>query len=347
MKSIKTFISDIKVRSAQRSVRGMLKLLELKVLGSKASTRSYFPPSHVLLELITKCNLRCQWCRLSEKEYREENSLQIDITNVLQLLPELHGIKVLMLYGLGEPLLYPDLERVIREAKRYIPCVCFTTNGTLLTEKRSKSLAEAGLSRIHVSIDSLDRDLVKRVTGGADIDMIIKNIETFSKTTDLPVHLWAVVCNENIDCLHEIISLKKRIPSFNFMHFQLANGATLLNKHGYTSDIPSHQMKEFKHMTRRLCDENNIATDIGLLPDDPIPDPRFGICSAPWTGTVMINVNGFLTPCCVLRSYKMANVFEIGLKEAWNHKNMRDFRKNILNGKYNQDCYNWCRYKSV
>ena len=346
LKKICDRISDIQVRAEDRNFQSILKMAELKFLGSKSSTIAPFPPSHVLLEIITRCNLRCQWCRLSEKEYRDKHGAKMELDDILRLLPQFAGVKVLMLYGLGEPLLHDDLETIIAEAKKYVPCVCFTTNGTLLTEKRTRSLAEAGLSRIHVSLDSLDHDFFKKVTGGAEIDKIINNLEYFSRKTGIEIRIWSVVCRENVEYLHELVSLKKKIPTFNFFHLQMASGTELLDKHDYSSVIPADQMKAFKDRIKSLCKDYNVITDVGLLPDIPPTAPRTGICSAPWTGTVMINVNGFVTPCCVLRSHNMANVHEVGFKSAWNHRNLKSFRKNILQGRYISDCFNWCGYVS-
>lgn len=340
-------IADFKIRAEDRKLGGMLKMAELKFRTEKSSTFAPFPPSHVLLEIITKCNLRCQWCLQSEKEYMEKLNAKMALEDILKLLPQLSGVKVLMLYGLGEPLLHKELEIIIGEARKYVPCVCFTTNGTLLSEKRSKSLASAGLSRIHVSLDSLNHDFVKKVTGGADIDKILNNLEIFSRTTNIPVRIWSVVCRENIEYLHELVALKKRAPSLEFFHLQMATGSELLDKHNYSATIDSEQMKAFKKKVKSHCKENGILTDVGLLPDRPAPVPLRGICSAPWTGTMMINVNGFITPCCILRTNQLANVFEIGFKKAMNHQNFRAFRKNILAGKYIPDCKNWCGYEST
>ncbi len=340
-------IADFRVRAEDRTWRAMVKMAEMRLLGARSSTSAPFPPSHVLLEIITKCNFRCQWCRLSEKEYREAHEAKMPLEAILKILPQFAGVKVLMLYGLGEPLLHDGLEEIVREARKYVPCVCFTTNGTLMTEQRARSLARAGLSRIHLSLDSLDAGFFKKVTGGGDLDHVLNNVETFSRSTGLPVRIWAVVCRENVEQLPTLVSLKERIPTFDFLHFQMASGSDLLDKHNYSSSIPAAEMAAFKARIKRMCADRDITTDVGLLPEHPLVFPRTGICTAPWTGTVMINVKGWLTPCCILRSNEMANVFEVGFREAWNGAAMKGFRSNILAGRYIPDCYKWCGYKSV
>ena len=99
-----------------------------------------------------------------------------------------------------------------------------------------------------------------------------------------------------------------------------------------------------KQQIGELCRTHDITTDVGLLPDKPFDRPRQGICPAPWTGTVLVNVHGYLTPCCVLRDTNLENVLEVGFKAAWNGATMREFRRNILRGQYCQDCCNWCGY---
>jgi MoaA/NifB/PqqE/SkfB family radical SAM enzyme len=334
---------DLRIRAAERSPKAIFKRASLKLLQSWSSTRAPYPPSHIQLELTTRCNLRCIWCSLSDPEYRKEHTGDMPLPEVLRLLPQLKGSKVLLLYGLGEPLVYKGLEEVIAEARKHVPCVCFTTNGVLLTKERSQSLAEAGLSRIHLSLNSLDAEFVKKVNG-SDLNAILDNIGTFSRTTDLPVRIWAVVCRENIEQLHRLVELKDRIPTLEYLHFQLATGAKLLDKHNISSVILAEQMTRFKQQLRELCRARDIATDVRLLPDKPLVSPRQDICPAPWTGTVYINVQGYLTPCCILRGTNLENVFEVGFRAAWNGGRMQDFRGEILKGEYLPGCCNWCGY---
>lgn len=340
---IKRFIKTLAVRARHRSLGGIKKRLELNLLGSHSSTRAPNPPSHVMIEITTRCNLSCTYCSLNDKSYRKAHTGDLALDDVLKILPSTKGVKVLVLYGLGEPLLYKEMEVIIKEARKYVPFVSFTSNGLLLDDERSRSLKEAGLSWIQISLDSLDPEYHRRIRGG-DVNKILKNLEAFSKITDLPVHLWSVVTAENIDDLTELPELKSRIPTLELLHFQLLQGDHLLEKHNLDSCIPVEKMKVFKENIQRQSEELGIETDVNTLPDEQPQGYTKGVCPAPWTWTTYINREGFVAPCCVLREVSLDNVLELGLKKTWNGPKIQQFRQELLDGNYMPTCQNSCGY---
>jgi uncharacterized Fe-S cluster-containing radical SAM superfamily enzyme len=89
------------------------------------------------------------------------------------LEPALPGAESLVLNGIGEPLLHPQLEDFIRTAKRLMPegsWVGFQSNGLLLDEARAESLVAAGLDRICLSLDSLSPDVFRAIREGGEVD---------------------------------------------------------------------------------------------------------------------------------------------------------------------------------
>ncbi|MEE4240350.1 MAG: radical SAM protein, partial [Desulfopila sp.] len=74
-------------------------------------------PEKIYLELTTRCNLRCRMCVKYAAGSRiiEEDLPSAALANLGSCLDQ---IKTLILNGIGEPLLYPDLENVIRFARR-------------------------------------------------------------------------------------------------------------------------------------------------------------------------------------------------------------------------------------
>ncbi len=72
--------------------------------------------------------------------------------------PQTHEI---ILNGIGEPLLHPDLDRMLRLAKRYMPKKSrrgFQSNGLLITEERAEQLIDAGLNLICFSVDTVENE---------------------------------------------------------------------------------------------------------------------------------------------------------------------------------------------
>jgi uncharacterized Fe-S cluster-containing radical SAM superfamily enzyme len=73
-----------------------------------------------------------------------------DINLFVKIRPALSEVQTLILSGIGEPLLYPHLERLISEARKSMPVegiIAFQTNGMLLNSKRAGELRDAGLNR--------------------------------------------------------------------------------------------------------------------------------------------------------------------------------------------------------
>src|SRR5262245_13884498 len=168
-------------------------------------------PPQVMLQITGRSSLRCHHCALEDRGPGRRPFDELDPQWVLEFLPRLIGVRTLMLYGRGEPLLYPDLELVIWNARKHIPSVCITTAAAQLTRVRSARLAVAGLSRLQVALDGLDPRYHRRVRGG-DLLATLAALECFSRTTGLPVSLSPVITEENIGGLHELLELKRRIP---------------------------------------------------------------------------------------------------------------------------------------
>ena len=331
------------VRVREQRLATLRKHIELRLLRTRASTSGPACPSRVMLEVTGRCNLDCSYCALNDREFRKSRSGEMKLNDALALVDQMDGVNVLMLYGLGEPLLYKGLETVIRAARRRIPTVCFTTNATLLSEERSLALAKAGLSRVQVSLDSLDPEYHKRVRGG-DVAKIVENVESFSRATRLPVHFWAVVTAENVERMSEILELKTRVPTLEHVHFQLLDGEHLRQKHNLEGRIPREVMVPFKRRVYDRCCELGITTDVDLLPDEPPAGYSRGICPAPWTGIAHVDYQGSINPCCVMPEVPLDSALALGFRAAWNGPQMRALRGEILKGNYLPSCQNSCGF---
>ena len=131
---------------------------------------------------------------------------------IKKIIDKISGhVNNLILYDGGEPLLYKKIFEVIEYAKKFIPVVSFSTNGTLLTKRTGARLPDAGLSSLTISLDGLSNEYNRRIRG-IYADKILKNVEVFSKDNSIPVCLTAVVTNDNIDSIQNVPLLKCRIP---------------------------------------------------------------------------------------------------------------------------------------
>ncbi len=115
-------------------------------------------PEKIYVELTTRCNLHCRMCvKYAAGSRIVEEDLPFAVFKNLK--SSLAQAKTLILNGIGEPLLHPDLERIIRFARAHMPSgasIGFQSNGFLLDEEMSLSLISTGLSTICLSLDNLE-----------------------------------------------------------------------------------------------------------------------------------------------------------------------------------------------
>src|SRR5215472_8593626 len=104
----------------------------------------------LMLHLLGKCNLTCRHCYMEGGPTREERLPADLVIRTIAECPRL-GIGALYLTG-GEPLLYGELEEVLKSAAPMHMQVTVCTNATLLTERHARWLSEAH-AHINISVD--------------------------------------------------------------------------------------------------------------------------------------------------------------------------------------------------
>jgi len=109
------------------------------------------------------------------------------------------GIKKVRLTG-GEPLVRKDVEQLVAKLAAIdgIDEVCMTTNGSLLADMAIK-LKRSGLSRVNISIDSLDADKFGLLTGGGDLRQAIAGVDAAKKAELTPIKINMVILNDTTE----------------------------------------------------------------------------------------------------------------------------------------------------
>ncbi|HEX7151207.1 MAG TPA: GTP 3',8-cyclase MoaA [Thermoanaerobaculia bacterium] len=159
-------------------------------------------PLHDLRISVTdRCNFRCTYCMPKEIFDRGFAFLRRDelltfeeIARLVRLFVQL-GTKKVRLTG-GEPLLRRDIERLVAMLASIdgLDDVAMTTNGSTLTREKARTLKDAGLRRMTVSLDSLD-DAVFRAMNDVDFPVakVLEAIEVAADAGLTPVKIDMVV----------------------------------------------------------------------------------------------------------------------------------------------------------
>ncbi len=148
------------------------------------------------VSLTDRCNLRCRYCMPADglDWLPGEQLLRPDeLARLLHIAVTRLGVTSVRFTG-GEPLLARHLEDVIAAAAalRPRPDISLTTNGVGLA-RRAAALAEAGLDRVNVSLDSVDRNRFAAITRRDRLDDVLAGLAAAKAAGLAPVKVNAVL----------------------------------------------------------------------------------------------------------------------------------------------------------
>ncbi len=149
---------------------------------------------YLRISLTDRCNLRCVYCMPEDMKFRPRAELMQDgeLLQLVRLFTEL-GFGKFRLTG-GEPTVRANLVELVRGIAQTpgVASLSMTTNGLLL-KQLSAPLAQAGLQRVNVSIDTLDPVKFKRLTRWGDVADVWAGIQAAEAAGLLPMKLNAVI----------------------------------------------------------------------------------------------------------------------------------------------------------
>ena len=158
------------------------------------------PLRDLRISVTDRCNFRCPYCMPAEVFGRDHAFLpRREILNFEEIarfvrVASTHGVKKVRLTG-GEPLVRREVERLVAmiSAVDGVDDVALTTNGTALAAK-AQALKNAGLSRVTVSLDSLDDAVFQRMNGvGVPVARVLEGIQAARAAGLWPIKLNTVV----------------------------------------------------------------------------------------------------------------------------------------------------------
>lgn len=271
-------------------------------------------PISVVIELLTKCNLKCEHCYLPEHinygmDFKKIKSILYDLKRL--------GTVNILLTG-GEIFLRKDIFEIIELCRSLYMRVTLLTNATLLNEDKIKKLQKLHITEVSTSLFSLDNDIHNNITKGDDsLYNVLRNLDILKKT-DIKVKVKMPLMKKNFKCLESVWRYSKD-NNFEF----LASPIIFPQNDGNSKP-------------KQLRLEDNIELSETIKKLDKITGYKKSYahnenvpCMA-LSYAMSIDCDGNVFPCNSL-FYKVGNVYEESIEEIWlNSKKLR-YIKDIQN----------------
>lgn len=138
-------------------------------------------PYAALIEVGNYCNLRCPTCPTpGDKVCRKKELMSFD--NFKKVIDNIKdSVQVVLLYFTNEPLLNPDISRMVEYAHRNNLYTEISTNAVLLNKEKTKELFESRLDRIILDLDGTTKESYEQFRVGARFEQVFDNIKYFCR----------------------------------------------------------------------------------------------------------------------------------------------------------------------
>lgn len=226
---------------------------------------------------ISECPLSCIFCSTDAGSRTKQriSEYMVDLQQLLAAFEWAASFKEsndleAHIDTVGEPSMYPQLVELVGGLSKnsHVKTVSMQTNGALLSEKLIDKLESAGLSRINMSIESLEPELAKRIAGTDTYNLarVLENAEYIARNTGIDLLIAPVwlpgINDEEMPKLIEFalrIGAGKRFPALGIQKF-------LPHKYGRRQGIRSMDWEEFYLRLRRW--EEMYGIKLVLKPED-------------------------------------------------------------------------------
>ena len=257
------------------------------------------------ISVTDRCNFRCVYCMPEEgmQWLKRESILSFDeIERIAQVAVSL-GVDEIRLTG-GEPTLRPDLpELVARVSRLPVRSLSLTTNGFLL-RSMARPLAEAGLKRINVSLDTLQHDRFHQIARRHGLDEVLAGLEELERHPSIaPIKVNVVAMRDFTEA--EVVAfakLARRKPYvIRFIEFMPldADGNWQRERVLTGPEIKAIIERDFMPMvqipaeasstSRRFTFEDGVG-EVGFI--NPVSQPFCGTCNR-----IRLTADGQLRTC--------------------------------------------------
>jgi PqqA peptide cyclase len=271
----------------------------------------------LVAELTYGCRLRCAYC--SNPTHTQERLSALTTNDWLQVIDEAAQLGALHIHFTGgEPLLFEELEQLVRRARDRQMYTNLITSGVPLSRERLAKLQQAGLEHLQLSFQAYTPESNRRIAG---IDATEQKLQVaqWTKQLGIPLTINIVVHRENIAELSSLLELAASLEPYRI---ELANaqylGWALLNRERL---LPSQsQLSYARGLAQATRERLRGKTDVlFVLPDYYADRPR--ACMQGWAKSyAVVSPDGLVLPCQaarVLPGLKFGDVRDSSLSQLW------------------------------
>jgi len=315
------------------------RLRDTKLLRHWRQRRGQIFPLSIAIETTSKCTHRCSFCPSHHPGALDRGFGFMPFERYQKIIDESvrYGKRrKIFLYKDGEPILHPDLGRMIRYAKEKdaADVLLVTTNGTVLFEKEARDIILSGLDELMISIDAASKETFERIKGSSTYETVIENTRSFfqvreeigSKTPYTRVKL--VVCDENRHEIDDFIAMWEPVADEVFI-------VRDINTWDGSSSVVNSVVGE---------SETYSGVQAQLQQDNPRQYP----CDRLWY-QFEVNYNGVCSPCVCdwNEKYVLGNIDDQSIYSMWHGDRLYDLRKSHIEGRQKEIelCRNCDRWK--
>jgi MoaA/NifB/PqqE/SkfB family radical SAM enzyme len=307
-------------------------------------------PEELYLELTNRCNLRCRTCPQFFGMAERFHDLTWD--RFLAITDQFPRLRRVVLHGIGEPLLNPDLGRMIRHLKGRGAYVLFNSNGLLLRGRKARDLATSGLDELRISIDGGSPETYRAVRGVDGFDRILGNIRRFEALkraagVESPrVSLWVTGMKTTVRDLPALV----RIAAANEVR-EVYLQRLVYSERGIATASQALYGRADDEDRAAVVGAQGLAAALGVTlrgsgelgPAALVDRPADG--EAPWRGCyrpwrlMYVTANGNVLPCCIApfttapyREVVLGNLDDQPVAEVWDGDRYQAWRSRMLAG---------------
>ncbi len=278
----------------------------------------------VLVEITTFCNMECTYCIRTIKDDKNKwCNKHLSLEEFKKIVDSLPIAGEIVTQGVGEPTMHPHLPEIIRiaVASKKFPSVVLTTNAMLRKVDYYQQLFYAGLTKLYISVDSLEHELANRMRAGTSIKRLKEIIVALTGIFPGKIAIRTTVGSENI---HTIPALLQGLDALGQLDVFMHPYDDIGNPHGCISPEQSAQFE------RDIVGLSQPFQNLRVVANSFVPAPE--VCIHPWR-IPAITVDGDMVPCCRTMDkniFTFGNVLENSFEDIWSSEKAKSMRTSFL-----------------